>query len=936
MGAIIIKKITLLVLCGLISLSMTSNSIKAKQLEEKRTVKVAYTEFGNDFTVDKDGNPNGGYTYEVVMKLAQYAGWNVEFVKSDKIGDDNQIVDLMQKVSLGQCDMMGLIYRNDQMQELYNYSDRSYGESGLELLGLQGPDSIDNSALTNGSIFKIALLEQGASARQALSDYCDHANIKYEEVLCKTEDERYQYLLSGQADLMLTTTLEAAQYNNIFSLASFDLKPFFFVVTKDNQELFDELNSALYQLNYLEPQFKSNLKNKYFSTTKLDNELTDDETDYLKSKGFLKVLVPYNIPPQVYKGDDNEYYGIFISFMDYLLEETGLNVEYYSLNEGETLADAMTSGKYDFALSVNVSYTYALSRNIIYSEPLISSGTAMFYNKLADISDLSKLKFAKATSYPYNPSLYNEIVTYNTIEECLEAVQNGDADFGFGSALNVNYQINHKGYSNVSYTILDNTQNSFALAYPIDSEAIFMSAINKIIRGIDSVRINSFIAENEKYQSSELLMHYFRGNPLLGAFILIIIILLIIFTYIMIYFLRKLKAKNKALITASHAKTDFLSNMSHDMRTPMNGIIGIVNLLKERNDLPEEVRIDLLAIDDSANYLLTLINDTLDMSKIESGKLSLNRETINAQDLINNIVITVTPAAKEKGVNLEIVPINAELDYILADKIRLQQIFVNVLSNAIKFTPSGGTVRMEIECLKRVNGIAYDRISVEDNGIGMSPEFLPRIFDTFTQENNPNAPTKTTGTGLGMAIVKNLIEQMYGTIQVESKLGVGTKVTAYINFERVYDVQEKEETENINNVAYLDGKRILLCEDHPLNTKITMRLLESKNIIVEHAENGKIALEMFAKSDPGYYGAILMDIRTPIMNGLEASVAIRALNNKDATRIPIIAMTANAFDEDKQKSKEAGMNAHLSKPIKPAELFNTLISEIHKAEHKNH
>ncbi|MCI2056384.1 MAG: ATP-binding protein [Oscillibacter sp.] len=375
---------------------------------------------------------------------------------------------------------------------------------------------------------------------------------------------------------------------------------------------------------------------------------------------------------------------------------------------------------------------------------------------------------------------------------------------------------------------------------------------------------------------------------------------------------------------ASQAKSSFLANISHDMRTPMNGIIGLTGLLLDKKNLPADVQSDITAIDDSAKYLLSLINDTLDMSKIESNKLTLHPETVDSKTLIDNIVMTVSPSAAAKGVTIEVVPIHVEFANIRVDRVRVQQIFINVLSNAVKFTPNGGKIRIEIECLKRENGIAYDRISVEDTGIGMSQEFLPNVFDPFAQENQ-QISSSYTGTGLGMAIVKRLVELMGGTIQVESELGVGTKVTAYLNFERV-DGSHTETTEKhcVISADALNKKRILLCEDHPLNTQIATRLLKKRGMLVECAENGQVAVNRFKQSEIGHFDAILMDIRMPVMDGLMAAKAIRALDRADAKDIPIIAMTANAFDEDVQKSKAAGMNVHLAKPIDPQQMYQTL------------
>ncbi|MDD3361405.1 MAG: response regulator [Hespellia sp.] len=374
---------------------------------------------------------------------------------------------------------------------------------------------------------------------------------------------------------------------------------------------------------------------------------------------------------------------------------------------------------------------------------------------------------------------------------------------------------------------------------------------------------------------------------------------------------------------ASQVKSEFLSRMSHDMRTPMNGIIGLTNLSMNIPGLQDEMMKNLCAIEDSSKYLLSLINDVLDMSKIESNKIVLNPQVVHAGELINNTIAFVTPLAQEKGIAMKFVPIHVDLGYIRVDKMRLEQIFINILSNAIKFTPDGGKIQIEIEALKREGSMVDTRVSISDTGIGMTEEFLPKLFEPFVQEER-NVSTNYTGTGLGMSIVKNLVDLMGGNIEVKSKLGQGTTVHVFIKFERIYDYEKIEERPKKKTKVSLQGKKILLCEDHPLNAQIAEKLLEGKGCIVTIARNGEEAVRMFQKSVERDFDAILMDIRMPVMDGLEACRKIRKLKREDAKEIPIIAMTANAFDEDVRMSKDAGMNAHLAKPIEPQKMFDTL------------
>ena len=387
--------------------------------------------------------------------------------------------------------------------------------------------------------------------------------------------------------------------------------------------------------------------------------------------------------------------------------------------------------------------------------------------------------------------------------------------------------------------------------------------------------------------------------------------------------IQKTEVARAAAEKANQEKTEFLARMSHDMRTPMNGIIGLTKLTKRLENLPEEAVNNLSAIEESGAFLLSLINEVLDMNKIESRTITLNPSVVFSRTLIDNIVGAVSSLISEKELKFETSYINVISDYIRLDRLRFQQIFVNILSNAVKFTKKGGIIRFEIERLKLEDGISYDRFSIEDNGIGMSEEFLPHIFEPFSQEHG-ELTTGMVGTGLGMPIVKELVDLMGGSIKVESKRGIGTKVTVYLSIEHIENYSETDEQTQEEYSEDLSGKTILLVEDHPINAMITKKLLELKGIKIRHAVNGKEAVDMFHASEKGEYMAILMDIRMPVMDGLEATRIIRKQEREDAKTVPIIAMTANAFEEDVRNGLDAGMNEYLSKPVDSNVLLSTL------------
>jgi PAS domain S-box len=378
---------------------------------------------------------------------------------------------------------------------------------------------------------------------------------------------------------------------------------------------------------------------------------------------------------------------------------------------------------------------------------------------------------------------------------------------------------------------------------------------------------------------------------------------------------------------ANLAKSVFLSHMSHDIRTPLNAIIGVTALALEETHNPESVEDYLNKANSASKLLLGLVNDILDMSKIENKAIELHPSRYEYSEFIGNINTIINPLCQQKHIEF-IFTTGIHTVPIIVDKVRFNQIFLNFLSNAVKFTPEGGVVEFSIRDLKMTNNIISCAYTIIDNGIGMSKDFQENLFEPFSQEYCAKSNI-TQGTGLGMSIAKNLVELMGGTLSVKSELGKGTEICINLDLEIASSADERVNSHKYeDDLAVLQGKKILLVEDHPINAEIAKKLLNKKGVIIICAENGQIALDRFIGYEEGYFDAILMDIRMPIMDGLEATKAIRALDRNDAKKIPIIAMTANAFDEDRQATLEAGMVAHIAKPINPQELWSVLVNKI--------
>ncbi len=379
---------------------------------------------------------------------------------------------------------------------------------------------------------------------------------------------------------------------------------------------------------------------------------------------------------------------------------------------------------------------------------------------------------------------------------------------------------------------------------------------------------------------------------------------------------------------ANEAKSTFLSSMSHDLRTPLNGVLGFTGLaLKEEN--PEKKQDYLGKIDASGRLLLNLVNDTLELSRIESGKAVLEPEAVLPDDLVPAVVTSLRPSAELKKIELDTDFSSVPAFPVWCDKIKLQKIALNLISNAIKYTPEGGRVTVSVIPSEDQDGYRW-LLSVADTGIGMSEEFMHRMYEPFSQEKRSES-VNVVGTGLGLSIVKKYVDLMGGKIEVTSRIHEGTRWAVSIPIREAKDgAAQKEDLNAAEKIQQLNDKRVLLCEDNYMNTEIAAMLLQEKKMIVETAENGKIGLDQFRTSPVGYYDAVLMDIRMPVMDGLMAARQIRALKREDAETVPIIAMTADAFEESIREAMAAGMNDYVTKPVDPHVLYTRLQNAIAK------
>lgn len=533
------------------------------------------------------------------------------------------------------------------------------------------------------------------------------------------------------------------------------------------------------------------------------------------------------------------------------------------------------------------------------------------------------------------------LVDYDSFEEAAEMITNEKADcFLMGASQAMVYD-NNRDFKSVPLT--KTMEACFAVK---GGEETLLSILNKTLKGMPSGMLTSALAIYDSTADKVTFLDFVKDNMLafflatgFSALSIIVIILVLLRKARKAEAAAKLAANDtqklnekleialKKAEDASLAKTSFLNNMSHDIRTPMNVILGYAQLMENElngKDIPEILE-HLEKLQQSGNLLLSIINNVLDMARIESGRMEIDENYCRIEDVWKSLFAVFDEKARKKNISLHYT-MNVEHEHVLTDVTKVKEILVNILSNAIKYTPAGGSVMVYVDELPcDESGYMIVRIRISDTGIGMSQDYLTKIFEAFTREKN-TTKSKIAGTGLGMSIVKNYVDLLGGTIDVESELGKGSTFTVTLKHriadERYYVKKHIEESGTGNEI--LEGRNILLAEDNDLNAEIAEAILERAGLRIERVENGIQCVNRILKMPAGTYDMIFMDIQMPQMDGYKATQTIRNLPDKDKACIPIIAMTANAFAEDKKKTMEAGMNAHLSKPLNVPELMDTI------------
>lgn len=928
----------LLLIAALLSAVLPS-PVSAAEEEKGTVVRVGYYQNENFQTGSSDEEVKSGYGYEYLRKVAYYSGWKYEYVYGSWS-------DLYEQFLNGQIDVMAGISRTEEREETILFPQYEMGNESYYLYKHNTDRTISVDSLETLSSKKIGVVKNTIMV-SFLQEWIAQNEIEATIVEYDGFDDQKEAFDCYEIDCCVSTDNSVSLGDGWAGVVKIGELPYYLAVTKERSDLLEELNAALIKLNGVEPYFLLKLQYNYFGDSVINNMFTDEEQEWISSHSVLKVGYFKSYMPYSGTDEDGNATGLMTDVLEEILNkleiQDQISVSYTAYDDYEDMVDDLHSGRIDAVFPVGGELWNAEQDGIFASSPVVSAGVDLAFAGGYDDDTTASIAVNRHNRMQYYYTTTNfpdaRVVYCDSVKECLDAVLYGKAGSTILNGIRTNSLLSDAKYSTmVSMQLSRSDDFCFGVA---DGNDDLLLILNRGIRtiGEDYGTNASHKYMTYQYTVSDFVREHATSIVLFVFCVASLIILLLVRDTVRgrHYSAEIEKSRNqladalKAAEEASHAKTTFLFNMSHDIRTPMNAIIGFTELLDKNGDDPECRKDYIHKIKISSEFLLALINNVLEMSRIESGKLVLDETLWSVEQFHDMLYSVFYEQMRAKGITFTRETYVTH-QYIYCDTIKLREIFHNILSNAYKYTPAGGSVTMVLrELPSGIEGVSRFRTEITDTGIGMSKEFLPQLFDEFTRERT-STESKVGGTGLGMAIVKRLVDIMDGDIEVESELGKGTRFIVTIPHRVADEAQIPTPTVSGVDSAVFEGKRILLAEDNDLNAEIAEEILQQAGFETERAEDGVKCVEMVEKAEVGYYDLILMDIQMPRMNGYEATRAVRALSDPQKAGIPIFAMTANAFEEDKKEALKAGMNGHMAKPIDVKELMRTLSAALKKAE----
>ena len=894
--------------------------------------------FGDTFNYVNEKGIRKGYGYELLQTLSGYTGWQLEYVTCDWS-------DCFEKLKNGEIDIMGDIsYTEDRTEEML-FSDEPMGEEKDYLYAdLSRADiSASDYKTLNGKKIGVPM---GTEPEVMLTEWEEKYDLKTQHVNISNNEDVKQKLANHEIDCFVSLEESFWADLGISTITCVGSSDIYYAINKDRADIKEELDNAMRALEDANPFYTADLYKRYFSMD-YTPILTGEEKAWLKEHGVIRMgFLASDSGVSTYNPSTGEITGTITDYIQFAADCLGnqeLEFQLVGYDSNEAELDALKSGEIDmifhFDQNPNLAEEYRVAcTNTTWTSNLMAVTNKQHFNenqanRVAVPQNKLSLTRYLAVYYPQW-----EIVDCATQEDAARLVKDGQADcFVTGVSSQENYS---KKYDFYSVPLPNPARSCFAVN---SGNRHLLSILNKTIKAMPTNMLTGSLAMYKSASWKVTLSDFLKDNLFMVLLVSSIAVAVILLTILkLLQKARKAEAAARKAAndtqelneklqiaaenaeSANRAKSTFLFNMSHDIRTPMNAIIGYADLASRHSDEPEKLKKYMENIQVCVQNLLMLLNNVLDLARIENDKTEMEYSVSDVEKDFRNCIAMFRNQADSKNQTLTVTT-HLLHPYIYADVPHLTEVCTNLVSNAVKYTGTGGTIRCDVAQKPGEKEDWCDTVvTVADNGIGMSQEFQKHIFEPFERERTSTV-SKVEGSGIGMGIVKKLVGLMGGTVEVESKIGVGSKFTVTIpcRIASEEETQAKRET-NPSDQKCLCGTRILLTEDNDLNAEIATELLQEEGCTVDRAKDGVECVDMLEKAANGTYQIILMDVQMPVMNGYDAAKKIRRMDDAHKANIPIIAMTANAFSEDKQVALDAGMNDHIAKPIDMSVLVPTL------------
>ena len=932
----LMRKSVCALLCLLLLLSVVLPVKAAAETAPAKVVRVG--SFEDTFNYVNEKGARKGYGYELLQTLSGYTGWQFEYVTCDWS-------DCFEKLKNGEIDIIGGIsYTEDRTQEML-FSDEPMGVEKYYLYADLSRADISASDFKTLNGKKIGVL-MGTEPEVMLAEWEEKYGLKTEHVNISNNEDVKQKLANHEIDCFVSLEESFWAERGISTITRVGESGIYYAINKNRPDIKEELDDAMRALDEAVPFYTADLYKRYFSMD-YTPILTGEEKAWLRKHGAIRMgFLASDSGVSTFDPATGEFTGVITDYIQFAADCLGnqeLEFQLVGYDSKEAELDALKSGEIDmifhFDQSPNLAeeYHFACTNTTWTSNLMVVTNQQLFTeNKVNRVAvPQNKISLTRYLAF-YYPQW--EIVDCDTQEDAIKLVKDGQADcFITGVSSEEKYSKNHGFYS----VLLPNPAKS---CFAVNSgNRSLLSILNKTIKAMPVNMLAGALAMYKSSSRKVTLSDFIKDNFFMALLVSSIAVAAILLTILKLLRkarkaeaaarkaandTQKLNAKLQVAVenaeSANHAKSTFLFNMSHDIRTPMNAIIGYADLASRHLDDPAKLKNYMENIQVCGQNLLMLLNNVLDLARIENDKTEMEYSVSDIEKDFRNCVAMFRNQADSKGQTLTVAT-QLQYPYIYADIPHLTEICTNLVSNAVKYTGAGGTIRCNVtQKPGEKEGWCDTVITVADNGIGMSQEFQKHIFEPFERERTSTV-SKVEGSGIGMGIVKKLVGLMGGTVEVESRIGVGSTFTVTIpcRIASEDETQAKRET-NPSDQKCLCGTRILLTEDNDLNAEIAVELLQEEGCTVDRAKDGVECVDMLEKAANGTYQLILMDIQMPVMNGYDAARKIRGLDDPQKANIPIIAMTANAFTEDRQVALDAGMNDHIAKPINMNVLVPTL------------